>query len=166
MLLKSKRRTAPSWLAASASFARPSRYVRRRSVLTRSSQSTVCAPGEANGRGIADSPVAAEAWRRPAVGAGRGRCVAFNDATRPPRQATCGHPWPDRRGGSTMAATSAHGEVCVARQGNGSAPEYGAIGEHLREVRIARGLSLRALAGRVGVSPSLISQVETGRARP
>jgi len=54
----------------------------------------------------------------------------------------------------------------VARQGNGSAPEYGAIGGHLREVRVARGLSLRALAGRVGVSPSLISQVETGRARP
>jgi transcriptional regulator with XRE-family HTH domain len=54
----------------------------------------------------------------------------------------------------------------VARQGNGSAPEYGAIGGHLREVRVARGLSLRALAERVGVSPSLISQVETGRARP
>ena len=54
----------------------------------------------------------------------------------------------------------------MARQGNGSAPEYGAIGGHLREVRVARGLSLRALAGRVGVSPSLISQVETGRARP
>jgi transcriptional regulator with XRE-family HTH domain len=33
-------------------------------------------------------------------------------------------------------------------------------------VRLGRGLSLRALAGRVGVSPSLISQVETGRARP
>jgi len=54
----------------------------------------------------------------------------------------------------------------VARQGNGSAPEYGAIGGHLREVRVARGLSLRALAERVGVSASLISQVETGRARP
>jgi transcriptional regulator with XRE-family HTH domain len=54
----------------------------------------------------------------------------------------------------------------VARQGNGSAPEYGAIGGHLREVRMARGLSLRALAQRVGVSPSLVSQVETGRARP
>jgi len=40
------------------------------------------------------------------------------------------------------------------------------IGDHLREVRLGRGLSLRALAGRVGVSPSLISQVETGRARP
>ncbi|HEY7969404.1 MAG TPA: XRE family transcriptional regulator [Candidatus Limnocylindrales bacterium] len=40
------------------------------------------------------------------------------------------------------------------------------IGDHLRQVRLGRGLSLRALAGRVGVSPSLVSQVETGRARP
>ena len=48
----------------------------------------------------------------------------------------------------------------------GSAPEYAVIGDHLREVRLGRGLSLRALAARVGVSPSLISQVETGRARP
>lgn len=54
----------------------------------------------------------------------------------------------------------------MARQGNGSGPDHGAIGGHLREVRMARRLSLRALAERVGVSPSLISQVETGRARP
>ncbi len=54
----------------------------------------------------------------------------------------------------------------MARSGNGSAPEYRPFGGHLREVRQARGLSLRALAERVGVSPSLISQVETGRARP
>src|SRR5215475_281596 len=38
-----------------------------------------------------------------------------------------------------MAATAAHGEVCVARQGNGSAPEYGAIGGHLSELRISLG---------------------------
>src|SRR5262249_49974612 len=133
-------------------------------------QSTVCAPGEANGRGIADTPVAAEALRRPAS---RGRptddAVAFNDATRRTREATArptgagraqpGLRWPRQ----TRARTA---EERVARQGNGSAPEYGAIGGHLREVRMARGLSLRALAGRVGVSPSLISQVETGRARP
>ncbi len=54
----------------------------------------------------------------------------------------------------------------MARFDSGSAPEYGEIGGHLREVRQARGLSLRALADRVGVSASLISQVETGRARP
>ncbi|MCI0344796.1 MAG: helix-turn-helix domain-containing protein [Chloroflexi bacterium] len=52
------------------------------------------------------------------------------------------------------------------RRGNGSTPEYGEMGDHLREVRQARGLSLRALADRLGVSPSLISQVETGRAKP
>jgi transcriptional regulator with XRE-family HTH domain len=45
-------------------------------------------------------------------------------------------------------------------------PEYTEMGERLREARQARGLSLRGLADRLGVSPSLISQVETGRARP
>ena len=40
------------------------------------------------------------------------------------------------------------------------------MGDRLRAARTARGLSLRALAERLGVSPSLISQVETGRARP
>ncbi|MBA3877183.1 MAG: XRE family transcriptional regulator [Anaerolinea sp.] len=40
------------------------------------------------------------------------------------------------------------------------------MGDRLREVRQAHGLSLRALADRLGVSPSLISQVETGRAKP
>ena len=50
--------------------------------------------------------------------------------------------------------------------GNGPAPEYREIGDRLRTARAARGLSLRALAQRLGVSPSLISQVETGRARP
>jgi transcriptional regulator with XRE-family HTH domain len=40
------------------------------------------------------------------------------------------------------------------------------MGDRLREARQARGLSLRGLAERLGVSPSLISQVETGRAKP
>lgn len=40
------------------------------------------------------------------------------------------------------------------------------IGRRLREERHARGLSLRHLADLLGVSPSLISQIETGRARP
>jgi transcriptional regulator with XRE-family HTH domain len=40
------------------------------------------------------------------------------------------------------------------------------VGERLRAERQARGLSLRDLAERVHLSPSLISQVETGRARP
>jgi len=40
------------------------------------------------------------------------------------------------------------------------------MGERLREARQARSLSLRTLAERLGVSPSLISQIETGRANP
>jgi transcriptional regulator with XRE-family HTH domain len=40
------------------------------------------------------------------------------------------------------------------------------MGERLRDARAARGLSLRALADRLGVSPSLISQVERGLAKP
>jgi transcriptional regulator with XRE-family HTH domain len=44
--------------------------------------------------------------------------------------------------------------------------EHPPVGERLRAERHRRGLSLRDLAGRLGVSPSLISQIETGRARP
>lgn len=40
------------------------------------------------------------------------------------------------------------------------------MGERLRAARTARRLSLRELAGRLGVSPSLISQIETGRSNP
>ena len=40
------------------------------------------------------------------------------------------------------------------------------IGRRLRDERTRRQLSLRDLAERLGVSPSLISQIETGRARP
>ena len=45
-------------------------------------------------------------------------------------------------------------------------PDYPEMGERLREARRARSLSLRTLAERLGVSPSLISQIETGRANP
>ena len=40
------------------------------------------------------------------------------------------------------------------------------MGDRLRAARRRRHLSLRDLAGRLGLSPSLISQVETGRAKP
>lgn len=40
------------------------------------------------------------------------------------------------------------------------------IGRRLREVRLERGLSLRSLAQTLGVSASLISQVETGKTQP
>jgi transcriptional regulator with XRE-family HTH domain len=48
----------------------------------------------------------------------------------------------------------------------GARPDYPQMGERLRAARTARTLSLRELAGRLGVSPSLISQIETGRANP
>lgn len=40
------------------------------------------------------------------------------------------------------------------------------IGAHLREARTQRGLSLRSVAQALGVSASLISQVETGKTQP
>ncbi|WP_053386108.1 helix-turn-helix domain-containing protein [Leucobacter japonicus] len=40
------------------------------------------------------------------------------------------------------------------------------IGARLRETRESRGMSLRALASAIGVSPSLLSQVETGKTKP
>lgn len=40
------------------------------------------------------------------------------------------------------------------------------IGETLQRLRIARGLSLRTLAGRAGFSPSFLSQVENGQSSP
>lgn len=56
--------------------------------------------------------------------------------------------------------------ILTRRREAGSAPEYGEMGDRLRAARQVRGLSLRTLADRTGVSASLISQVETGRARP
>ena len=46
-----------------------------------------------------------------------------------------------------------------------AAPEE-AIGSRLREERERQGLSLRKLAGRLDISPSALSQIETGRSRP
>lgn len=40
------------------------------------------------------------------------------------------------------------------------------IGARLREARMARGLSLRSVAQALGVSASLVSQVETGKTQP
>jgi transcriptional regulator with XRE-family HTH domain len=48
----------------------------------------------------------------------------------------------------------------------GGRPDYPEIGDRLRLRRQELGLSLRDLATRLGVSPSLISQIERGRANP
>ncbi len=45
-------------------------------------------------------------------------------------------------------------------------PAVPPIGERLREARVKRGLSVRGLARVVDVSPSLISQIETGKSSP
>lgn len=50
--------------------------------------------------------------------------------------------------------------------GRAARPEYPQIGERLRDRRHELGLSLRELSGRLGVSASLISQIERGRANP
>jgi transcriptional regulator with XRE-family HTH domain len=52
------------------------------------------------------------------------------------------------------------------RRDGASEPGFAEMGDRLRQARTARGLSLRTVARRLGVSPSLISQVETGRAKP
>jgi transcriptional regulator with XRE-family HTH domain len=52
--------------------------------------------------------------------------------------------------------------VAASRRHRGLPP----VGAQLRAERQTRGLSLRELADRLGVSPSLISQIETGRTRP
>ncbi|HVV57207.1 MAG TPA: helix-turn-helix domain-containing protein, partial [Gaiellaceae bacterium] len=44
--------------------------------------------------------------------------------------------------------------------------ESSAVGSRLREERERRGISLRELARRVGVSPSLVSQIELDRVNP
>jgi len=51
---------------------------------------------------------------------------------------------------------------------NGSERRQGIdqVGSRLREARKARGLSLREIARRISVSPSFVSQVETGKASP
>jgi transcriptional regulator with XRE-family HTH domain len=53
-----------------------------------------------------------------------------------------------------------------AAAGRPARPDHPRVGEQLRERRHALGLSLRDLAGRLGVSASLISQIERGRANP
>ncbi|GGU28587.1 helix-turn-helix domain-containing protein [Streptomyces coeruleorubidus] len=40
------------------------------------------------------------------------------------------------------------------------------VGARIRQARLGRGMSLRALAREVGVSASLVSQIETGKSQP
>jgi DNA-binding XRE family transcriptional regulator/quercetin dioxygenase-like cupin family protein len=47
-----------------------------------------------------------------------------------------------------------------------AAAELPSLGERIREERVRRGVSLRALAVEVGVSASMISQIENGKSQP
>src|SRR3954467_15483478 len=165
MLLKSKSSTEPRSDALSASRARPRREVRRRSGLTRSSQSTFIEPGDGMGRvvvtdcGGATSTALTEHLL--ARQSGRpGVCAAdahsFNTTAQlvQPDVANAYH------------ATGRRRRFRVRVGGNGTEPEYAEIGDRLRVARTTRGLSLRALADRLRVSPRLISQVERGLAKP
>lgn len=60
--------------------------------------------------------------------------------------------------------TAPEGKGRAGSGGRGLSP--GPFGERLRERRQGTGMSLRALARDVGVSPSLISQIEHGKATP
>lgn len=47
-----------------------------------------------------------------------------------------------------------------------TAVDLPSLGDHIRDARLRSGLSLRALAAEVGVSASMISQIENGKSRP
>jgi transcriptional regulator with XRE-family HTH domain len=51
-------------------------------------------------------------------------------------------------------------------QGAAELPEPSGIGERLRTERQRKGMTVREIARRVGVSPSLISQIERGKVNP
>jgi transcriptional regulator with XRE-family HTH domain len=61
---------------------------------------------------------------------------------------------------------SGQGVSPKARRGNGRPAVASPLGAHLRHERSRVGLSLRELARRIDVSPSLISQIETDKIRP
>ena len=53
-----------------------------------------------------------------------------------------------------------------APRGRRSDASSSVLGPRLRAIRLRRGLSLRELAGRLDLSPSSISQIETGKSQP
>src|SRR5262245_47858376 len=56
--------------------------------------------------------------------------------------------------------------VCLGHRSKGILMSPGNVGKRIRQLRLSRGLSVRALAAETGFSPSLISQVEHGHAMP
>lgn len=56
--------------------------------------------------------------------------------------------------------------IPAARGAAVSAAAVPPVGARIRQARLAKGVSLRALAREVGVSASLVSQIETGKSQP
>src|ERR1700712_5785620 len=67
---------------------------------------------------------------------------------------------------ATKTAKSASAPDTGGRSNGGRESLAEAVGEGLRQHRQEAGMSLRALARKVGVPPSLISQIEHGKATP
>src|SRR5579872_1036784 len=62
-----------------------------------------------------------------------------------------------------MPAARSESRPAAGAEGDGAAP---LVGAQLRERRFESGMSLRELARRLDVSPSLVSQIETGKIQP
>jgi transcriptional regulator with XRE-family HTH domain len=63
-------------------------------------------------------------------------------------------------------SSGAHDGRSAALEADSARAAVDSIGERLRSLRRARGLGLRELARRVGVTPSLLSQMERGSVNP
>lgn len=74
-----------------------------------------------------------------------------------------------RRGGYVARASQLNDDEQKRRVTGGQTPAVHSledIGEHLRAARMERHISLREMARRIEVSPSFVSQVELGKAKP
>jgi transcriptional regulator with XRE-family HTH domain len=67
---------------------------------------------------------------------------------------------------TTNASVQAHPAVAPIQQTEAPREAELSVGERLRRLREEHGYSMRHLAGRANVSPSLISEVERGRVEP
>ncbi|WP_207875937.1 helix-turn-helix domain-containing protein, partial [Microbacterium sp. C448] len=77
---------------------------------------------------------------------------------------TANQPEPPKSGSDTQYLPSSAPVIEPTRDGGGDMKEQ--LGRRLRATREEQKLSLRAVASAIGVSPSMLSQVETGKIHP